>query len=99
MTNQYLLDVLENVKKRNPGEPEFIQTVTEVLSTIEWGGATYMAVIPAGDTKDEFELEVSIFKSTDEDGESVLCIIEDENELQTVYDLIMDTLYEEEDEE
>ncbi len=35
MTNQYLLDVLEAVKKRNPGEPEFIQTVTEVLSTIE----------------------------------------------------------------
>ena len=71
----------------------------EVLSTIEYNGAEYMAVIPAGDTKDEFELEVSIFKSYDEDGESVLCIIEDENELQTVYDLIMDTLYEEEDEE
>ena len=35
MKNQYLLDVLENVKKRNAGEPEFIQTVTEVLETIE----------------------------------------------------------------
>ena len=71
----------------------------KVLATIEWNGAEYMAVIPAGDTKDEFELEVSIFKSVDEDGESVLAIIEDEQELQTVYDLIMDTLYEEEDEE
>ncbi len=35
MKNQYLIDVLETVKKRNAGEPEFIQTVTEVLETIE----------------------------------------------------------------
>ena len=35
MKNEYLLSVLETVKKRNPGEPEFIQTVTEVLSSIE----------------------------------------------------------------
>lgn len=71
----------------------------EVLTTIDWNGETYMAVIPAGDSQDQFEMEVSIFKSIEEDGESVLCIIEDEQELQAVYDLIMDTLYEEEDEE
>ena len=35
MKNQYLLDVLESVKKRNPGESEFIQTVTEVFESIE----------------------------------------------------------------
>ena len=35
MKNEYLLSVLETVKKRNPGEPEFIQAVTEVLETIE----------------------------------------------------------------
>ena len=35
MKNQYLQEVLETVKKRNAGEPEFIQTVTEVLETIE----------------------------------------------------------------
>ncbi|MBQ8540873.1 MAG: NADP-specific glutamate dehydrogenase [Clostridia bacterium] len=33
--NQYLIDVLENVKKRNANEPEFLQTVTEVLESIE----------------------------------------------------------------
>ena len=33
--NQYLNDLLERVKKRNAGEPEFIQTVTEVLESIE----------------------------------------------------------------
>ncbi|MBQ2942901.1 MAG: NADP-specific glutamate dehydrogenase [Clostridia bacterium] len=35
LKNQYLIDVLEQVKKRNAGESEFIQTVTEVLETIE----------------------------------------------------------------
>ena len=31
LKNQYLIDLLETVKKRNAGEPEFIQAVTEVL--------------------------------------------------------------------
>ncbi len=33
--NQYLKDLLARVEKRNAGEPEFIQTVTEVLESIE----------------------------------------------------------------
>ena len=33
--NAYILDLLERTAKRNPGEPEFIQAVTEVLSTLE----------------------------------------------------------------
>ncbi len=35
LKNQYLVDLLETVKKRNPGEPEFIQAVTEVLESLE----------------------------------------------------------------
>ena len=35
MKNEYMLSVLETVKKRNPGEPEFIQAVTEVFETLE----------------------------------------------------------------
>ncbi len=31
----YVQEVLENVKKRNPNQPEFIQAVEEVLTTIE----------------------------------------------------------------
>lgn len=71
----------------------------EVLSTLEYNGETYMAVIPAAVSQDQLELEVSILKSVEEDGESILCAIEDETELEAVYDLIMDSLYEEEDEE
>ena len=48
----------------------------EVLSTLEWNGSTYMAVIPAEDSQD----------------------IDDEQELETVYGLIMDSLYEEDTE-
>ena len=33
--NEYLLKVIEDVKKRNPGETEFHQTVTEVLESLE----------------------------------------------------------------
>ena len=69
----------------------------EVLSTLEYNGETYLAVIPAG-SEEELELEVSILKSVEEDGESILCAIEDEAELEAVYDLIMDALYEEEEE-
>lgn len=71
----------------------------EVLSTLEYNGCTYMAVIPAGDSQDTLQLEVSILKSIEEDGEPILCTIDDEQELEVVYDLIMDSLYEEDSEE
>lgn len=72
----------------------------EVLTSLEYNGATYLAVIPAVDVEEEQDLEVSILKSVEEeDGESILCAIEDEQELQAVYDLIMEQLYEEDDED
>lgn len=70
----------------------------EVLSTLEWNGSDYLAVIPAGLDEDE-EAEVSILKSVEEDGESILTAIEDESELETVYEMIMEQLYEEDEEE
>ena len=36
MKNPHLLEVLETVKKRNQGEPEFIQAVTEVFDKKEF---------------------------------------------------------------
>lgn len=70
----------------------------EILSTLEYNGFTYIAVIPA-DGEEHESLEVSILKSVDEDGESILCAIEDDEELESVYALIMDSLYEDEDED
>lgn len=70
----------------------------EVLSTLEYDGNTYMAVIPAEGSQDTLELEVSNLKSVEEDGEPILLTIDDEQELETVYGLIMDSLYEEDTE-
>ncbi len=69
----------------------------EILSTLEYNGQTYLAVIPATDEETE-DLEVSILKSIEEDGEPILSAIEDEEELEAVYTLIMDELYENEEE-
>ena len=70
----------------------------EVLSTLEYNGFTYLAVIPAGSDEEE-DLEVSILKSVEEDGEPILCAIEDEEELQGVYDLMMEEMYAEDEDE
>ena len=69
----------------------------EVLTSIEYNGETYLAVVLAG--SEEEDLEVSILKSVDEDGDSILCAVEDEIELETVYNLIMDQLYEDDSDE
>ena len=71
----------------------------EVLMALEYNGATYQAVIPAVDADEEVDLEVSILKNVEEDGETILCAIEDEQELKAVYDLIMEQLYEEDEDE
>ena len=70
----------------------------EVLSSLEYNGCTYLAVIPAAQSAEELELEVSILKSTEDDGEAILSVIEDEAELEAVYDILMDSLYEDEEE-
>lgn len=70
----------------------------EVLSTLEYNGETYLAVTPADGEENE-DLEVSILKSVDEDGEPILCAIEDEDEMEAVYSLIMEQLYEEDEED
>ena len=70
----------------------------EVLTSIDYNGQSYLAVIPASGSEDELSMEVTILKSVEEDGEPLLCAIEDEAELQAVYDLMMDSLYEEETE-
>lgn len=68
----------------------------EILSTLEYNGETYLAVTLA-DGEEHEDTEVSILKSVEEDGEPILCAIEDEKELEDVYSLIMDQLYEDEE--
>lgn len=89
MENQYGSDFI-TISDEDGTEYEL-----EILSTIEYNGATYLAVIPAD--LDQLAPEVAIVKSVEEDGEQILCVVEDAEELQAVNDLLMDSLYEDED--
>lgn len=71
----------------------------EVLSTVEYRGQTYLAVTLAGQEDEDLAPEVNILKSVEEDGEPILYAIEDESELNAVYELVMSQLYEDETEE
>ena len=71
----------------------------EVLSTLEYNGETYLAVVPAEESQDELELEVSILKSVMDGDEPVLVAVEDDAELEAVYDLLMQTMFEDDEAE
>ncbi len=71
----------------------------EVLTTIEYNGETYLAVTPAGMDEESESMEVGLLKSVEEDGEPILCAIEDENEHEAVYTLMMEQLYEEDEDD
>jgi len=68
----------------------------EVLSRIEYQGCEYLALAPADLNEESDDVEVSILKSVEENGESILVTVQDEEELEAVYDLLMDQMYEEE---
>lgn len=75
----------------------------EHLDTLEYEGETYMAFIPAEQSVEE-SCELVILKLAQEENsdEEVLLSIEDEDELETVFNLFTERLedyYEAEDEE
>ena len=76
-----------------------VEYVLEVLATLEVDGCQYYALVPASNEEDDEDLEVSILKAVDENGEEILCAIEDEEELERVYNIMMDELYAEDEEE
>ena len=71
----------------------------EVLCSVEYQGCTYLGVCPAGSDEDEEELEVSVLKVTEEDGEELLEAVTDEDELAAVYELLLNDYEDEEESE
>ena len=71
----------------------------EVLAELEYEGSKYLALVPAEDNSEEEDLEVSILKAVDENGEEILVTIDDDDELEAVYGALMDLIYEDEDTE
>lgn len=72
-----------------------VEYVLEVLATLEVDGFTYYALVPAENSEDDenAELDVSILKAVEENGEEILCAIEDEAELEKVYGIMMDEIF------
>ncbi len=71
----------------------------EILADLEYKGSHYLALVPAGEADEEESLEVSILKTEEEDGEQILVTVDDDAELEEVYQALMDMLYEEDTEE
>ena len=69
----------------------------EVLAELEYEGNRYLALVPAGEDDDEEDLEVSILKSVEENGEPLLVTIDDDDELEAVYQALMDLIYQDEE--
>ena len=70
----------------------------EVLARVEFQGYEYLALTPANPANDAEELEVSILRSEIDDGEPMLMAVEDDEELEQVYDLMMELIFADEDE-
>lgn len=59
----------------------------EILDIVEYEGAMYYALCPAGEAEGD-ELEVGILKQITEDGEDILVTIDDDAEMEAVYELL-----------
>ena len=69
------------------------------IDTVEVDGETYMAFIPAELAVDE-EAEVVILKVIEENGEEILASVEDEDEADKLFDIVMERvedMYEDEE--
>ncbi len=76
----------------------------EFVDALEWNGALYRAFFPVieeddpGEASDEEEYGLIILKAETVDGEEMLVQIEDEDEINTVYDKFMEQILEDEEE-
>lgn len=74
----------------------------EYVDALEYNGVTYMAFFPvveegSEESEDEEEYGLILLKSQMENGEELLVTIDDEDELNTVYDKFMEQILEDEE--
>ena len=73
----------------------------EFIDALEHNGAVYRAFFPVVEdgaaNEEEEEYGLIILKAEMENGEELLVQIEDEDEINTVYDLFMEQLFEDEE--
>jgi len=71
--------------------------VLEHVDTLEFEEEFYMALLPTDIDEDHENFGLVILKVINEDGEELLSTIDDEELLDTVYDMFMDRFTEEEE--
>lgn len=74
------------------------EIVLEFVDALEHNGQMYQAFFPAEveDEAEDADSGLVILKVIHEDGEDMLSTLDSDEELETVYDLFMETLFDEE---
>ena len=76
------------------------EIVLEFIDALEYNGQQYQAVFPAeteGEDEDDPDNGLVILKVIHEDGEDLLSTLDSDEELDAVYDLFMESLFDEDD--
>lgn len=68
----------------------------EHLDTLEYKGQLYMAFLPADMDESDEEYGMIILKVVEENGEEILATVDDELELESVYNIFIEQLSSEE---
>lgn len=71
----------------------------EHLGTLEYQDNTYMAFVPADMDEEDEDFGLILLRAIEENGEQLLADIDDEAELNAVYEQFMEELFDDEDEE
>ena len=70
----------------------------ELLDVLEHNGIFYHAFLPAGTAEDDEDVEIVLLKAVEENGEELLATLDTEEEIEEIYELFMERLFEDEDE-
>jgi hypothetical protein len=65
----------------------------EHLDTLELDGKLYLAFLPADMDENDEDYGMVILRAEEEDGEDILTTVDDDNEIETVYDKFMERLF------
>lgn len=71
----------------------------EHLGTLEHKGNTYMSFVPADMDEDDEDFGLILLKVVEKDGEELLADIDNEEELDEVYEQFMEVLFEDEEDD
>lgn len=69
----------------------------EHLDTIEYAGSLYMAFLPADMDENDQDYGMIILKVQEENGEEILATVDDDGELEAVYNTFMEQLINEDE--